>query len=394
MVIFYDRGWREIGTKSSLTLQISIATGISSGQMADPQSANIAAKMSWASKRQTSRVEDVAYSLLGIFDVNMPLLYGEGNNAFMRLQHELIAARSDDESIYAWKHDVPGPSGMLAHSPVVFMDSGDIINLVCLDESEGPPSVKGNLLVMDGISPIRNRIEDVKPRSVTLNCAWQANPSEPLGIRLVKGYKGYYMRAEPGIFLKCEYPRNTKQPTRPGFYNSSLEILLDYPYTKATHFKPHHFHVHLPLLKEGFRLSNQFLSDYSRFWWDGGCWHTTIVNAQYVGVMIFIGDTGEEFLLILAVRDNLPCVDVVVSHDTQTWSLEEITEWYNDRRDSKIGGLDELFKPLQGENHVFVTLRKNLWKGRIVNVVDVSIRQEEVTTREGIARLGRNCCLQ
>ena len=58
----------------------------------------------------------MAYSLLGIFDLTMPLLYGEGHNAFKRLQYELIGVRSDDESIFAWKHDDPGPSGMLATS--------------------------------------------------------------------------------------------------------------------------------------------------------------------------------------------------------------------------------------------------------------------------------------
>ena len=39
--------------------------------------------MSWASRRATTRHEDVAYCLLGLFDVNMPLLYGEGEKAFI-----------------------------------------------------------------------------------------------------------------------------------------------------------------------------------------------------------------------------------------------------------------------------------------------------------------------
>lgn len=62
---------------------------------------SIAQRMSWASKRETTRVEDMAYSLLGIFGVNMPLLYGEGEKAFVRLQEEIIK-RSDDQSILAW----------------------------------------------------------------------------------------------------------------------------------------------------------------------------------------------------------------------------------------------------------------------------------------------------
>ncbi|TKA79473.1 hypothetical protein B0A55_04217 [Friedmanniomyces simplex] len=57
--------------------------------------------MSWAAHRKTTRVEDVAYCLLGLFDVHLPPLYGEGENAFRRLQEELLR-RSNDQSIFAW----------------------------------------------------------------------------------------------------------------------------------------------------------------------------------------------------------------------------------------------------------------------------------------------------
>lgn len=57
--------------------------------------------MNWVSKRETTRVEDIAYCLLGIFEVNMTLLYGEGLNAFRRLQEEILK-RSDDQSILTW----------------------------------------------------------------------------------------------------------------------------------------------------------------------------------------------------------------------------------------------------------------------------------------------------
>ncbi|KAI8948868.1 HET-domain-containing protein [Xylaria longipes] len=56
-------------------------------------------KMVWASRRTTTRAEDRAYSLMGLFDVNMPLLYGEGGErAFERLQDEIIK-RTNDQSI-------------------------------------------------------------------------------------------------------------------------------------------------------------------------------------------------------------------------------------------------------------------------------------------------------
>lgn len=61
----------------------------------------IAQVMSWASERQVTRVEDTAYSLMGLFHINMPLLYGEGQNAFIRLQLEIMA-KYDDDSLFAW----------------------------------------------------------------------------------------------------------------------------------------------------------------------------------------------------------------------------------------------------------------------------------------------------
>jgi hypothetical protein len=62
--------------------------------------ASVAPKMSWAAKRRTSRPEDTAYCLMGLFGATMPVLYREGNNAFLRLQLEIIGM-SDDESIFA-----------------------------------------------------------------------------------------------------------------------------------------------------------------------------------------------------------------------------------------------------------------------------------------------------
>ena len=81
--------------------------------------------MSWASGRKTTRLEDMAYCLMGLFGVNMPLLYGEGQRAFIRLQEEIIKI-SDGHSIFAWKEDVGANSGILATSLAAFSDSGNI----------------------------------------------------------------------------------------------------------------------------------------------------------------------------------------------------------------------------------------------------------------------------
>ncbi|MCJ1459454.1 hypothetical protein MMC28_009833 [Mycoblastus sanguinarius] len=127
-VIFLDRRWEVIGTKDDLSADISAVTRIEAEWLCTPQNlhkASVAKKMSWVSKRETSRVEDMAYSLLCMFDVNMPLLYGEGKKAFLRLQLEIIK-KSDDESIFAWASTNKGESGLLATWPDSFAESGDI----------------------------------------------------------------------------------------------------------------------------------------------------------------------------------------------------------------------------------------------------------------------------
>jgi hypothetical protein len=81
-------GWLEIGDKMSLLDVIVERSGVHESVLwgADVQEFSIAMRMSWASDRETTRPEDLAYCLLGIFGVNMPLLYGEGERAFLRLQ--------------------------------------------------------------------------------------------------------------------------------------------------------------------------------------------------------------------------------------------------------------------------------------------------------------------
>jgi len=131
VVHFYDRDWVYIISRNNAARGINIATGIPLDILrgGDPSTASVAQRMSWASHRHTTRFEDLAYCLLGLFDVHLPLLYGEGKNAFRRLQEEIIKS-SDDESIFAWTDKNAGLSsyrGLLADSPMEFESCGDII---------------------------------------------------------------------------------------------------------------------------------------------------------------------------------------------------------------------------------------------------------------------------
>jgi hypothetical protein len=101
---FYNADWKYIGSKHSLKKPISMVTGIDEYGMFIPDLSvlSVAHRMSWAAHRKTTRPEDIAYCLLGIFNINMPLLYGEGQvRAFARLQEEIMR-RTEDHSMFAW----------------------------------------------------------------------------------------------------------------------------------------------------------------------------------------------------------------------------------------------------------------------------------------------------
>ncbi|KAK5954961.1 maturation of 5S rRNA [Knufia fluminis] len=127
-VSFYDAEWNALGSKHELSRMVAQSSGVDVDLLTGIRQIDeysIAQRMSWASTRKTTRIEDAAYSLLGIFDVNMPLLYGEGTKAFLRLQ-EMIIQRTDDETIFAWTGVDPAGSGLLASSPAQFSEGGKI----------------------------------------------------------------------------------------------------------------------------------------------------------------------------------------------------------------------------------------------------------------------------
>ncbi|KAF1849020.1 HET-domain-containing protein, partial [Cucurbitaria berberidis CBS 394.84] len=132
-VIFYSQGWAQLGTRSVLAGVISNITRIDEGILTglrDLRYVSVAKRMSWASTRVTTRQEDIAYCLMGLFNVNMAMLYGEGGErAFRRLQEEIMKD-SDDETLFAWtstEEPQPELQGLLAKSPKDFRNSSGYI---------------------------------------------------------------------------------------------------------------------------------------------------------------------------------------------------------------------------------------------------------------------------
>ncbi|KAI1613042.1 heterokaryon incompatibility protein-domain-containing protein [Exophiala viscosa] len=82
--LFCDNTWEVIAEKSDIGEELSKITKIPLAFLdgtvpaSDNKLCSIAMRMSWVSHRQTTRIEDMAYCMLGLFDVHMPLIYGEG----------------------------------------------------------------------------------------------------------------------------------------------------------------------------------------------------------------------------------------------------------------------------------------------------------------------------
>jgi hypothetical protein len=206
--------WEEMGTKESLREPLSQVTGIK--YLFNFEDASVAQKMSWAAKRVTTRLEDQAYCLMGIFGVNMPPLYGEGPGAFLRLQLEIMRI-SNDESLFAWEDDSIESSGLLAPSPKSFRYATDII-------SANPPLIERPpyLMTNRGLEIcLHFRELDLKDvfafrvppgenvRLAPLNCAREGKELVPLSVIISKGInaKGNFQRIGCNFIVRDRWRR-------------------------------------------------------------------------------------------------------------------------------------------------------------------------------------------
>ena len=104
LVLFVSADWTVLGTKAEHATLLRRITRIPESVLRfeqDLADVDVAQRMSWAARRKTTRPEDEAYCLMGIFGVNMPTLYGEGRKAFYRLQEEIMKT-STDTSLFLW----------------------------------------------------------------------------------------------------------------------------------------------------------------------------------------------------------------------------------------------------------------------------------------------------
>ncbi|KAI0023414.1 HET-domain-containing protein [Xylariomycetidae sp. FL0641] len=199
-VEFYDHSWEALGSKRELTPRIIEITGIDEQVLSDPehlQMIPVARRMSWAANRKTTRVEDMAYCLLGIFDIHMPMIYGEGGKSFIRLQEE-IANRNSDLSLFAWRQADSSQElrGAFAKSVDEFSGCGNLKHRV-----RGASLEKEFTITNKGL-----RIETalVNVPSASDDLVWNLGVSErdDWPLHIAGGWLGVYLTKTPNGYVR------------------------------------------------------------------------------------------------------------------------------------------------------------------------------------------------
>jgi hypothetical protein len=152
---FYTKGWEVLlagwendKKNEDLLLKLQDATGIERDHITDfkPGPDHLREKMIWASQRTTTREEDMAYSLLGIFNVGMYINYGEGGEeAFYRLQEQIIKT-TRDKGLFEWYGEPSKQSSMLASHPRCFWNPSDPFDRKRREQIEAEDIVPQSLL--------------------------------------------------------------------------------------------------------------------------------------------------------------------------------------------------------------------------------------------------------
>jgi hypothetical protein len=138
----------------------------------------------------------MAYCLMGIFDVNLPLIYGEGHKAFTRLQEEILKT-SEDHTIFAWvdkEADDYTFRSLLAHSPSEFYSCQSIVPVKIHDDE---PIINTNRGLSIHVE-LRDFSTDKMECRALLNCK-SLERDEIISIRLRRLFPGsnQYARVTP-----------------------------------------------------------------------------------------------------------------------------------------------------------------------------------------------------
>ncbi|KAH7082172.1 heterokaryon incompatibility protein-domain-containing protein [Paraphoma chrysanthemicola] len=308
-IVFYSSGWKAIGSKDELKARLHSITKIPTEALEGKplNHFSIAQRMSWASNRETTRKEDIAYSLMGIFDVNMPLLYGEKEKAFLRLQDHILKD-SGDQSLFAWTdpsrgHNGVDMTGLLARHPKCFESSGHIQSIGSWGVSDTHTVVPGGIRA-DLWLNLTNEYYDNKPvYKASLACVVgsSVHTSPAIFLALVGGHKPESGR-KPNQFVRIranELEELNSFDKLGGFQNT---IFVRTSVTNSKFMDPIPFHMQV------FRIG-----------WDWGS-HQEILE-QWNGYQVYPTSCWNPQNYIFTAGQGPGALGVIVTHhkNTSTW---------------------------------------------------------------------------
>ncbi|KPM42865.1 hypothetical protein AK830_g3713 [Neonectria ditissima] len=259
-VEFFDHDWVSLGMRSSLSTRISRITGIGEALLSGRDSSrrkrhnvslllhqeNVATRMAWAAHRETSRREDTAYSLMGIFGVTMPVLYGEGDKAFLRLQEEMLKT-SQDQSMLIWRTPLDTSGAESLRRMHYFADSPKHFNLRTVAGQEDPARF-GMMMTARGLEvrvwkcPCRitystrtggtEKADEDRQWLAVLDCSLSSDTLARAAILLEASASGEvaFRRLHPSVIMIIEPKRSgflMADGEMPGYRNKILSIEYD-----------------------------------------------------------------------------------------------------------------------------------------------------------------------
>jgi hypothetical protein len=340
----------------------------------------------------------MAYCLMGLFGVNMPPLYGEGENAFRRLQLEILN-KMDDESLFAWKEERggvwpwiverSGMGGLLARSSTAFRDSGDIQRLT--HGKERPSFSMTNKGVRIELRLIS--LKDINfpkgsgphPKDVTdaflapLNCK-RENSANCLALYLKKiGENSFQRGIRDLIPWDWDIERTTTQPIHVRQNDDTRK------YPEVRNKKEFVFLIKYRLLLEnGFSISQRHIKEHMSF--SGQDLWETIVDGLKVtlrfsifhtlGALMFENGDTTRFVILFEV-DSLEQVGVNILILVEDRLLEDIVTSFSKSKSENAQQLclDRITKLVEGGLCLSVCLRKRMDQGEKLYVIDITARK-------------------
>jgi hypothetical protein len=408
LVRFFSRDWTYFGDKVTLGPAITIITGIDQATLEgqDIRRVSIARRMFWASQRITTKPEDLAYCLLGIFAVNMPLLYGEGEQAFIRLQEEIMKT-SDDQSIFAWEDQcLEGDStlfeshgtllrGPLARSPAEFSNARDIVPYRQQQVSHPYTMTNYGLRMNVPLHRLRNSSGQTPVYLAELTCHYEGDFSGSLGI-YVRPLKSDQYARDHGRRGPVVVDSVSHYPPISGTVFLRKDTLLP----SSEDFDRHHgilARLHSP--EHGFEVAYAFPQDQ----WMKIKGRAAIIldPGQYSAVVFKRGD-GIQFTVIMSYGQSNKlyesygydtwevgssrCKILVYDSDLGAFSEEGLKSMeqklkYEGARAERFESLvenckDKTFEELPGRQLVVAEMKKETIMGERMLVVDINIYEE------------------